>query len=87
MSSDNLFTGHGGPMPKSRVLSAGFFGTVEDAFSNRSLQLSQTSDMSDIRSPGDDSLSTISSQEVILFTDCENSLSVTCYVAFVAVLL
>lgn len=81
MSSDNLFTGHGGPMPKSRVLSAGFFGTVEDAFSNRSLQLSQTSDMSDMLSPGDETLSTISSQEVIglLFTDCENS--VTFYVA------
>jgi len=39
MSDGNLFTGHGGPMPKSRVLNAGFFGTVDDAFSSRSLNL------------------------------------------------
>lgn len=37
MNSDNLFTGHGSPMPVSRVVNAGFFGTVDDAFASRSL--------------------------------------------------
>lgn len=36
---DNLFTGHGGPKPTSRPVNAGFFGTVDDAFSSRSLYL------------------------------------------------
>ena len=39
VDGDNLFTGHGGPMPTSRVVNAGFFGTVDDAFSSRSLFL------------------------------------------------
>lgn len=39
MSDNNLFTGHGEPTPKPRVLNAGFFGTVDDAFASRSLHL------------------------------------------------
>lgn len=38
-NGENLFTGHGGPMPTSRAVNAGFFGTVDDAFSSRSLFL------------------------------------------------
>lgn len=39
VNGENLFTGHGGPMPTSRVVNAGFFGTVDDAFASRSLFL------------------------------------------------
>ena len=54
--SENLFTGHGGPMPVSRVLNAGFFGTVDDAFSSRSLHIPGSSESLDCITPNSEGL-------------------------------
>lgn len=53
MSGENFFTGHGAPMPKSRVLNGGLFGYVDDAFASRTLILEE---MEDIISPSSSKL-------------------------------
>ena len=65
--SENLFTGHGGPMPVSRVLNAGFFGTVDDAFSSRSLHIPGSSESLDCITPNSEGLAVTESFNIEVY--------------------